>query len=286
MKTTAIRIEGGILTPDILEEIHSKSGQQSVDFGLKASESVKDEIARTFTNALAYWDIFQIKLESLKMDNPATSVTRNQLIVPLLGLLGYDKLEYQKRGLQRNGKSYTISHLAVDHANMPVHIVGYQYEYGLDTKPKTTTGRRMSAHAMVQEYINMGEELYAIVTDGHRLRLMRNTSRLVKFSYLEIDLERIFTENLFSDFAIFYRLLHATRLPSTLEEAPECWFEQYHQDSLESGARIRDKLSVAVQTAIDNFGNGLLNHPDNHELRKKVDDGLSMGVISTSCYCG
>jgi hypothetical protein len=105
MKTTAIRIEGGILTPDILEEIQQKNGQQAVDFGLKASESVKDEIARTWADALDYWRIFQRKLESLNLNNPATSETRNQLIVPLLGLLGYDKLEYQKRGLPRNEKS-------------------------------------------------------------------------------------------------------------------------------------------------------------------------------------
>ena len=49
--------------------------------------------------------------------------------------------------------------------------------------------------------------------------------------YLEFDLDRIFTDGLFSDFVIFYRLLHTTRLPLTNESATESWIEQYHQDS-------------------------------------------------------
>ena len=71
----------------------------------------------------------------------------------------------------------------------------------------------MSAHAVVQEYLNLNEELYGLVTNGRVLRLLRDSSRLIKLSYLEFDLDRIFTDGLFADFAILYRLLHATRLP-------------------------------------------------------------------------
>jgi len=40
-------------------------------------------------------------------------------------------------------------------------------------------------------------------------------------------------------------LLHASRLPVSSEAATESWIERYHQDSLDSGARIRDGLSKA-----------------------------------------
>jgi hypothetical protein len=133
----------------------------------------------------------------------------------------------------------------------------------------------MSAHATVQEFINLGEELYGLVTNGRVLRLLRNSSRLIKLSFLEFDLERIFTENLFADFAILYRLLHATRLPKESENAAESLIELYHQESLDSGARIREGLSEAVEKTILLFGNALLNHPDNQVLRKAVDGGLS-----------
>jgi len=128
----------------------------------------------------------------------------------------------------------------------------------------------MSAHAVVQEFINLNEQLYGLVTNGRILRLLRDSSRLIKLSYLEFDLDRIFTDGLFSDFALLYRLLHATRLPLTNETAAESWIERYHQDSLDSGARIREGLSKAVESAIRDFGNGFLKHPANVELRAAV----------------
>jgi hypothetical protein len=131
----------------------------------------------------------------------------------------------------------------------------------------------MSAHALVQEYLNLHDELYGIVTNGRILRLLRDSSRLIKLSYLEFDLDRIFGDGLFADFAILYRLLHVSRLPASSEAAAESLIERYHQDSLDSGARIREGLSKAVEQAIRDFGNGFLAHPANDELRLSIADG-------------
>jgi hypothetical protein len=65
----------------------------------------------------------------------------------------------------------------------------------------------MSPHGLVQEYLNLTEHLYGIVSNGRLIRLLRDSSRLVKLTFIEFDLERIFTEELFADFALFYRLL-------------------------------------------------------------------------------
>ena len=168
-------------------------------------------------------------------------------MVPLLGLLRYD-LEYQPRGTELNGQIYAISHHVTNRANTSVQIVGARDPAGLDKKPNNAT-RRMSAHALVQEFLNLHDQLYGLVTDGHVLRLLRDSSRLVKQSYLEFDLDRIFTDGLFADFAVLYRLLHATRLPLTNDTAAESLIERYHQDSLDSGARIREGLSKAVEAS-------------------------------------
>src|SRR5450759_2795363 len=108
----------------------------------------------------------------------------------------------------------------------------------------------MSAHGLVHEYLNRHDELYGLVTNGRVLRLLRDSSRLIKLTYLEFDLDRIFTDGLFADFAVLYRLLHATRLPVSHESSDESLLERYHQDSLDSGARIREGLSRAVEEAI------------------------------------
>jgi len=250
----SIRIEGSILSPDIIARIEEMKGQRPADFGISGGGKVKDEIARAWADAQDYWRIFQRKLENLKPDNLATTETRNNWIVPLLGLLGHN-IEFQRQGSVVHGKNYNISHRVVNRANTPLQIVGYQDPAGLDKKPANAT-LRMSAHAVVQQYLNLKDELYGIVTNGHTLRLLRDSSRLVKLSYLEFDLDRMFNEGLFADFAIMYRLLHATRLPQTDEKASESLIEEYHQDSLDSGARIRDGLSRAVENAIIEFGNG------------------------------
>ncbi len=271
MNYPSIRIEGAILSPDILDRIEDLPGQKPVDFALDSSVRVKDEIARAWADAQDYWRIFQRKLDTLKPDSPATTETRQQWAVPLLGLLGY-QLEYQARGTELNGKVYSISHRATNRAQAPVQIVGYREPAGLDRKPERTKVR-MSAHAVIQEFINLNEQLYGLVTNGRVLRLLRDSSRLIKLSYLEFDLDRIFTDGLFADFALLYRLLHATRLPVSDEAAAESLIERYHQDSLDSGARIRDGLSRAVEQAIRDFGGGFLSHPANEVLRSAVAGG-------------
>src|SRR5690606_24777243 len=156
--------------------------------------------------------IFQRKLESLKADSPATTETRNLWMAPLFGLLGYQP-EYQQKGIELNGKIYPISHRDTKRGNIPIQIIGYNEPARLDRKPERTA-LRMSAHAMLQEYLNLHDELYGIVTNGRVLRLLRDSSRLIKLSYIEFDLDRIFTDGLFADFAILYRLLHASRMPA------------------------------------------------------------------------
>ena len=271
MNYPSIRIEGAILSPDILDKLEEAVGQKPPDFGFDPSAKVKDEIARAWADAQDYWRIFQRRLEGLKEGSSATSETRNLWMAPLLGLLGY-QLEYQQRGVELNGKLYAISHRVINRGQTPIHIIGWREAAGLDRKPENAT-LRMSAHGLVQEYLNLHDELYGLVTNGRVLRLLRDSSRLVKLTYLEFDLERIFTDGLFADFAILYRLLHATRLPAAKDLAAESLIERYHQDSLDSGTRIREGLSRAVEQAIRDFANGFLAHPANDALRQTVREG-------------
>ena len=270
----SIRIEGAILSPDILDRLDDAAGQRPADFGLETGTKVKDEIARAWADAQDYWRIFRRKLETLRPDSPATTETRQQWVTPLLGLLGY-QLEFQAKGVELNGKTYAISHRVTNRGNTPIHIIGAREIAGLDRKPERTHigAPRMSAHALVQEYLNLHDELYGIVTNGRVLRLLRDSSRLIKLIYLEFDLDRIFGDGLFADFAILYRLLHVSRLPANSEAAAESLIERYHQDSLDSGARIREGLSKAVEQAIHDFANGFLAHPANDELRQSIADG-------------
>ncbi|NLX25443.1 MAG: restriction endonuclease, partial [Lentisphaerae bacterium] len=266
-KFTSIRIEGSIFSADILDKLETLKGQKPADFGFESP--VKDEIARAWADAQDYWRIFQRRIENLPESSHGTTETRNVWMVPLLSLLGY-KPEVQQKGEEVMGRNFAISHRDASRDGFPIHIMGCRDS--LDQK-RAESGPRMSPHGLVQEYLNLTEHLYALVANGLQLRLLRDSSRLVKLSYIEFDLERMFTDGLFADFAVLYRLLHATRMPVNQESAAEALIEGYHQDSLDSGSRIRDGLSNAVRNTIEQLGSGFLRHPGNVALRKAVADG-------------
>jgi hypothetical protein len=137
-------------------------------------------------------------------------------------------------------------------------------------KKRTTGGPRISAHALVQEYLNLTEHLYGIITNGRQLRLLRDSSRLIKLSFLDFDLNRIFEEDLYADFAILFRLIHATRMPANRANASGSIIEKYHQESVDSGSRIRDGLAAAVAFSMQMVANGLLAHSANASLVEQL----------------
>jgi hypothetical protein len=268
MKYTTIRIEGAILSADIIDRIEQEDigGQLAKDFGFDARTKVKDEIARAWADAQDLWRIFNRQSKKVAPEDYGTTETRRYWILPLLGLLGYDVQLTKAEFI--NGKSYAISHRADNLDGLPVHVVGFNDS--LDKK-RDAGGTRMSPHALVQEYINLTEDyLYGIVTNGIHLRVLRDSSRLIKLSFIEFDLQTMMDEEHFADFAIMYRLLHVSRMPQKKELGGDSLMEKYHQDALESGSRIRDGLSDAVEFSIRTLANGFLDHPENHHLREKI----------------
>ena len=163
----SIRIEGAILAADVLDKIESGESrfQKPKDFGLD-SGSVKDEIAVAWADARSYWKAYRRKLERLSPEATGTTETRNLWITPFLQLLGY-RPEYAGKGEELNGRNYAISHR--DHARdgFPIHVMGWRDE--LDRKRSESGGPRMSPHALVQEYLNLTEHLYSLVTNGRLL---------------------------------------------------------------------------------------------------------------------
>jgi len=278
MKYTTIRIEGAILSADILAKIEQGEmpGQAANDFGFGSNVKVKDEIARAWADAQDMWRVYSRRMERVAEDEYGTSETRKFWIIPLLEMLGYDTVLAKAETV--DDKSYAISHRAQNLDGFPIHIMGFRDN--LDKK-RSDSGPRMSPHALVQEYINLKEHLYAIVSNGTSLRLLRDSSRLIKLSFIEFDLASMMDDDHFTDFAIMYRLLHATRMPRAMEQGGECLIEQYHQDALDSGSRIRDGLSRAVEFSIRHLADGFLAHSQNDALRQAI---VEQQVTAYSLY--
>ncbi|MGI4744249.1 MAG: Eco57I restriction-modification methylase domain-containing protein [Janthinobacterium lividum] len=271
MRFPTIRIEGSILSADILDKLENADlrGQLAKDFGLPPAAKVKEEIVRAWTDAQGLWRVYKRQMELVAHDKSGTTETRRYWMLPLLGLLGYNP-ELLRDVPRTDDKTYPISHADASRGNLPLHIMGFNDS--LD-KRRESGGPRLSPHALVQEYLNLYEHLYGLVTNGLRLRLLRDSSRLVRLSFVEFDLERMFDEDHFADFAILYRLLHATRLPAAEDQGSESLIEFYHQEALEAGSRIREGLSNAVFQCLTALGNGFVQHPDNIALRELLEEG-------------
>ncbi len=271
MKTTSVKAEGQIISSEIFDKIDSEDikGQLPKDYNLEQGVKVKDEIQRAWANAKDQWRIFNRNVENLPPNHTGTSETRRHWIIPFLDNLGYTvssgKAEYV------NEKSYAISHRANNLGSFPVHIVSYRES--LD-KRRDTTGPRLSPHALLQEYLNLTEHLYGIVTNGSQLRILRDSGKLIRLTYLEFDLRKMMEEDLYAEFSIMFRLIHSTRMPQTPDEGELSIIEQYHQRSLEAGERIREKLSEAVEKSIVLLAEGFLNNPANFELREQFRKGV------------
>lgn len=276
MSFPSLRLEGSLLSAELLGQLDRSetAGQRPSDFGLPTGKAVKDEIALAWADAQDQWRIYRRKLDALPVDATATSETRHLWMVPLLRLLGW-QLESTERGeVLPNAKNYRFSHRAADRGGFVVHLLGWRDS--LDLKRDThegVAGPRMSPHALVQEYLNLTEHVYALVSNGRQLRLLRDSVRFVRQSFVEFDLERIFSDGLYTDFSALFRLLHASRMPRTPQETPESLIERYHQDSLDAGARIRAGLSGAVKESLLQLANGFLAHRGNDALRAALKSG-------------
>ncbi|MBD2730490.1 N-6 DNA methylase [Nostoc sp. FACHB-892] len=271
MKTTltALQIEGNLLAPDMTAQMLEGSikGQLPEDFGFNKTDKLADEIATAWGDAKAYWAAFQRALARLDENNSATTITRELWTVPLLQSLGYEPV-YTATAEVVEDKTYAISHRAEAGENKPpIHIIGCRLE--IDKRPPSGTPR-LSAHALVQEYLNKTEHLWAIATNGYRWRLLRDSSLMTRLTYIEFDLEQILSGENFAEFGLFYRLFHRSRLPEGMDNADKCLLEYYHQEAIQQGGRVREKLRDGVEKALVQLGNGFIQHPQNERLRQKL----------------
>ena len=271
MAWTTITSEGGLFPPDLLDELATGAGdgQREDDFGLERGR-LSDEIQSAFSDAQSYWDSFQRRLDRNAQDQH-TGITRQAWMIPFFGLLGYREgdLVFHRSSRTVGDVEYPISFFAgTDEHAPPIHIVGQQYS--LDRRPPQ--GGR-SPHALVQEFLNRDEALWGVATNGYRLRLLRDSQRMTRPTFLEFDLEGMITGSQYAEFALLYRIMHRTRFPRGSDDAHTCLLERWFQQGITQGGRVREKLRNGVEAALEGLGRSFLQHPDSTQLRDQLARG-------------
>src|SRR5690606_39314294 len=176
-------------------------------------------------------------------------------------------------------KTFPVSH---HWRHVPVHVTAWHTD--LDRRP--AGAGTVPPQSLEQEALNRtSDPLWAVLTNGRQLRLLRDSSALATASYVEFDLEAIFDGELFSEFVLLYRLLHASRFEVETGAAPAaCWLEKWRGEAITSGTRALNQLREGVKEAITTLGTGFLRHPANTGLRQDLDVRAFHGALLRLVY--
>jgi N-6 DNA Methylase len=268
---SSVKIVGGLLPADLFGRIFAGDSQvpgtAPGTYGLERGESVRRQASRSWLYLLEVWQDFKSRIDgagSAAADATSARVTRERWLRILLRELGFH--EVAGGSFELAGKSFPVSHRS---GYVPIHLLGWATD--LDHKTPHVTAR--APQSMLQELLNRDDAyLWAILSNGTTLRLLRDSTALVGSSYVEFDLEAIFDGELFSDFVLLYLACHESRFARQGEGGPEtCYLEQWRGFAVEQGQRALDQLRDGVQRAISILGTGFLSHPDNPQLRVRLD---------------
>jgi len=268
---STIRTEGAMLPSDILVRVasgdKSLGGLEESSYHLAPGEKIGEATNRAWNRLQAAWANFQSAREKLAGTDTGTSLTRERWLLPLFQLLDYGRLQAAKAE-EIGGKSYAISHAW---QQTPIHLVGCNVD--LDRRIQTAAGgMRSSPHSLLQELLNRSDQhLWGIVSNGLRLRLLRDNISLTRQAYVEFDLEAMMAGEAYPDFVLLWLLLHQSRFEA--ERPEQCQLEKWSQAARTEGVRVLDGLRDGVQRAIEHLGQGFLAHPSNTALRENLRSG-------------
>ena len=269
-----MNLEGALFVPDLLEKAaQGKAADQSeAHYRLPKGLKIHDEYGRAFQIAQAQWRSFSANRQRGDSDLNKLSLTFVREF--LADVLGYGDLEATPP-VEQNQRHYPISFIAGAH----IAVVAAPFDLDLDTSaPQFAVegggARKKSPFQLAQEFLNASpNHLWAIVCNGRRIRLLRDSATLTRPCFLEFDLETILGNSRYPDFTAMWRVLHRSRGGNSGQLPNLCIWEAWRKEGLDQGTRVREKLRDGVTQALLTLGSGFLSHPRNEKLRLDLHHG-------------
>ena len=274
----ALSIRGGLLGADWLAKVAQlqAASQAPTDYRVPKGLQIRDEIARSWRIAQAHF----AQMETGRASGGDGRALAERFVEAFLGgALGFRSVARAAPKTIGEGV-YPVRFFGLgDRVPIVVAPVGA----GLDA-PLAEFGddrRRRSAFGLLQEILNASSAaLWGLATDGLSLRIARDNASLTRPAWIEADLGRIFTEDLYSDFAALWLLAHESRFGGADDPPETCPLEVWREAGREEGTRAREKLSDGFRQALEILGQGFLSHAANRKLRS----ALHAGELTTEDY--
>jgi hypothetical protein len=291
-ETSFIKSNGGLLTEQLIyklrDEACSEDAIESQTFAHPGESTPTTEaelearIGEAWEDLEERWDEVTRGYELYAMD---VIEAREKWIFKIFEALGFDPV-YQSENLQAGEIEANLSHLGwkprdsvtadpKGPASTPpvLHAIQPDKDHPLDDGAhRGAEGRTQSPHDELQRFLNSNDDIqWSIVTDGLKMRLVRDYYHTYTRGYVEFDLENIFTERNYDDFRALYRLCHVSRFTLSdddeEDEEAETPIEQLYQVALSTGVKIGQDLQSNVISAIETLGTGLLTADIREALR-------------------
>jgi hypothetical protein len=275
-----LRLEGVLFLPDQLEKATQGLArrQDQEDYGTPKGLKLKDEYSRAFQIACAQWKHFAASRNRDDLD--PIDVTMRFVKELFRDALGYRDIR-PVSSLSAGERHYPLTFVA---GLVPIVVAPHTLDLDdLDEAfaAEGSGSRRKSAFQLAQEFLNAStEHLWALVSNGRQVRLLRDAATLSRPSYLEIDLQDLLDGQRFAEFACAWRVLHASRAGAQSDPAESCIWEIWREAGKEEGTRVREGLRKGVEQALLSLGSGFLRHPANEALRQQ----LQLGELSNEAY--
>ena len=240
------------------------------DYSLAAGERLNEAITQSWNRLRKHWAEFRSAANHLPEGEAGTGLTNDKWSLPLLRELGFGLLP-ASAGPEIGGRTYAIRRFF---GPVSIHLIGCGLS--LDRRAAGQRGAAfVNPHGLVQEFLNRSEaHLWAIVSNGLRLRILRDNQALSRQSFLEFDLEAIFSGELYSDFVLVWVMTHASRFTPRDGDRPEtCRLEAWTREAERQGARALGELRGGVEHALQSLGEGFASHPRNGTLREALRSG-------------
>ncbi len=244
----SLSLEGNLIAPAMIAKIDRREAdrQDEADYGVRKGLTVREEISLAFRVGQAHFDAFA------KIQSPSVEATRRFMSEFMKETFGFSDLG--------DGAGIVAR---ISGGRVPVVVVPPSEV--LDRKsPTLSIDRSLSPSIALQDYLNEQDAaLWGLVTNGTRLRLMRDNASLTRPAHIEADLEQIFSNEDAASFATLWLIIHRSRFGPAGSPATDCALERWRETGAREGVVARDRLAGQVEIALRVLGTGFLEaNPD------------------------
>jgi len=244
----SLTLEGNLIAPAMVARIDRREApeQSEESYGIRKGLTLREEISTAFRVGQSHFDSFA------RAQNPSAEATRRFVRDFLRETFGFHDL---------SAGEAPVAFIAGNR----VAVVVVPRAEDIDRRsPTLSVDRARSAVFALQDHLNEGDEaLWGIVTNGAKLRLMRDNASLTRPAYIEADLAQIFATEDAASFAALWLMIHRTRFGVAGAPAADCALERWRDAGGREGEAARDRLAGQVEEALRALGTGFLDaNPD------------------------